>query len=87
MKREAPTTKAKQRELLADIIRQLRSILREMHNRPPKPRRRTGAPRTTIELRIKIRRLYRRGYSMQRIAQMLNTSIGRVSETISGKRT
>jgi len=86
-----PSTKAKQREYLDELIHiaegllaALKVLRSELHNRPPMPKRpaqkRRVAPAT-------LRRDHSNGHSMQAISQHYGISIGRVSEAVHGKRT
>jgi len=92
-------TKAQHRKLLNRIIAQqqvaineqryavaqLQNLLADLHNRSPvKPKRRTAPP--TRLVKQKIVRLSHNGLSQQEVAQRLKISIGRVSETLRGKR-
>jgi DNA-binding NarL/FixJ family response regulator len=85
-------TKAQHRGLLQQIIDSqekaiaaLQQLLADLHNRSPiEPKKRTAPP--TRLVRQKIFRLHRLGLSQQQVAHKLNISIGRVSETLRGKR-
>ena len=77
-------TKADHRKVLSGIIDQLQNLLADMHNRTP-IRGKRSAPRTSL-VRKNIVRLYKTGLSQQQVAHHLNISIGRVSETLRGKR-
>ena len=95
-----PTTKAKQRlfldELIDDLrakrishlalVRRLKKLRAQLHNRSSR-RGRRSSPETYL-VRSAIVRCHRRhgDWSMQEIAQHLNCSIGRVSEVLRGKR-
>lgn len=92
-------TKADHRKLIDSIVMSLKSVLdivavahdqlnnlrADLHNRPPLQPRKRSAPPTRL-VRDKIKRLHRMGLSQQRIAHRLNISVGRVSETLRGKR-
>lgn len=96
----APTTKAKQRTFVDTLIaavadqglsdrqllRQLRVLRKQLRNRPAQ-RGRISAPASHTQ-RLRILQLKRRqpGLSMQEISHILRISIGRVSETLRGKR-
>ena len=77
-------TKADHRKLLDGIIAQLKGLRADLHNRSPL-RGKRSAPRTSL-VRKNIVKLYRGGLSQQQVAHRLNISIGRVSETLRGKR-
>lgn len=86
-----PSTKAKQRAFVLDLIRQVENIRNalimmhnELHNRPPMPRRPSQKRRVPADV---LRREHRNGHSMQHISQHYGISIGRVSEAVHGKRT
>jgi hypothetical protein len=96
-----PTTKAKQRALVDALIdaaatnqlpkyrllRCLRVLRRQLHNRRRAPPGRITAPATPLQ-RQRIMQMHRMSpeLSMQEISHRLRVSIGRVSETLSGKR-
>jgi DNA-binding NarL/FixJ family response regulator len=77
-------TKAQHRKMLSEIIDQLNNLLADMHNRTPLKGHRSAPP--TASVRRQITKLHREGLSQQEIAQGLKISIGRVSETLRGKR-
>lgn len=77
-------TKADHRKVLEGIIDQLQNLLGDMHNRTPLRGHRSAPP--TAMVRKEITKLHHKGFSQQEIAQGLRISIGRVSETLRGKR-
>lgn len=78
-------TKKDHRQILERVIKVLLDLRDDLHNRSPiNPRKRTAPP--TRLVRAKIRNLHREGHSQQEISQRLKISIGRVSETLRGKR-
>lgn len=87
-----PTTKAKQRDLLdvliptlAVVLRQLRRLREQLHNRSGKRGRRSAPP--TARIRRAVQRLRRTtNMSNQEIAQHLRISSGRVTEITRGAR-
>jgi DNA-binding CsgD family transcriptional regulator len=76
--------KAQHRKILSGIIDQLNNLLADMHNRVPLRGHRSAPP--TALVRREITKLHRKGFSQQEIAHGLRISIGRVSETLRGKR-
>jgi len=89
-----PSTKAKQRQVIADLIRQfedMRDSLVTLHNQLRNRRggrgRTVSAPVTPAKIQ-EVRRLRRLhpGWSQQEIAYHANINIGRVSEILRGKR-
>ena len=78
-------TKADHRKVISAIIDQLQNLLADMYNRTPLARPKRSAPPTAL-VRKRIVRLYKSGLSQQQVAHRLNISIGRVSETLRGKR-
>lgn len=86
-----PSTKAKQRQFVMDLIRQVEDVRNaltvlhnQLHNRPPMPKRPAQKRRVP---KITLRTAYNNGHSMQTISQVYGISIGRVSEAVHGKRT
>lgn len=89
-----PTTKAKQRGLVEEIIQtqeimleQLKELLAQLHNRKA-PRGRTVSDPITPAKIAEIRRLKAEHprFAHQEIAHLTNVNIGRVSEILRGKR-
>lgn len=85
-------TKAQHRGLVQQVIDiqqqaidTLNNLLADLHNRSPIEPKKRSAPPTALVKR-KIVRLHRLGLSQQQVAHKLNISIGRVSETLRGKR-
>lgn len=76
-------------DLVEEAIVGLQVLRPQMHNRSPVRRPRISGTPMTPAMRREIRDLYRAdpGRSEQDIAVSKNISIGRVSETIRGKRT
>lgn len=93
-----PTTKAKQRGFLdtlianansmtrTSIVRQLRVLRKQLHNRTAKRGRTTAPPTRSQRRNVLVLASVRPDMSMQEIAQKLRISIGRVSEILRGKR-
>ena len=88
-----PTTKAKQRiyldELLVDtrsILRRLRKLRAQMHNRRPLNGRRSSVSTRSVSAQIRAYKKLHPRKSMQEISRRFRVSIGRVSELIRGKR-
>ena len=89
-----PTTKAKQRVVLdeliaesASILRRLRVLRAQLHNRAAKRGRRSSPPTRRVVVRVFRLWAQRPRPSMQQIAMRCNVSVGRVSEIVRGKRT
>jgi DNA-binding NarL/FixJ family response regulator len=85
-------TKNEHRGLVRQIIdmqdeanAKLKALLADLHNRSPIAPKKRSAPRTAL-VRKRIIKLYRSGLSQQQVAHRLRISIGRVSETLRGKR-
>lgn len=72
-------------KLIAEAIRLLKKAAPMLPRRKPKFRARKENSKLTPQQKRYARRLRRQGYSVYRIAKMLNTNHGRISEAVSGK--
>lgn len=98
-----PSTKAKQRRFLAQLILEAGEEIRariafrarmvdlyeELHNRPARGRGRTVSNKVTPELRARVRNIAAADPTLPHssIAEIVGVNSGRISEILSGKRT